>query len=67
MIDGRKGTFWEYDLQSEIPEHSESLGAGNLVNEVGTDKKLGRTIGKLSDSVAVPNFMEKGLTHKSLR
>jgi hypothetical protein len=33
---------------------------------VGTDKKLGRTIRKLSDSVTIPNFMEKGLTHKNL-
>jgi hypothetical protein len=41
MIDGCKSAFGESNLQSKIPNHSEGLGAGDLVNEVGTDKKLG--------------------------
>jgi hypothetical protein len=67
VIDGGKGAVWKSDLQPKISYHSKRLGAGDLVNEVGADKKLGRSVGKFCDGVTIPNFMKKGLTHKLLQ
>jgi hypothetical protein len=48
VIDGSEGAAREGDFQAEIAEHPKGLGAGDLVNEVGTNEKLGGAVGQYS-------------------
>ena len=63
MINRGEGAVREGDFQTEIAEHPEGLGAGDLVNEVGANEKLGGTVGQYSYRMTIPNFLEKSLAH----
>lgn len=67
MIDGSEGPIREGDVQTEIAEHPEGLGAGNLVNQVGANEKLSGAVGQYSYRVTIPNLLEKSLAHDDIK
>jgi len=66
VVDRGKGPPRESHLQAQIAEHAEGLGAGDLVDQMGADKNLGRAIRQLAHGMPLPNFLKKRLTHKNL-
>ena len=67
MINSGEGAAREGDIETEITEHPEGLGAGDLVNEVGTNEKLGGAIGQYSYRMTIPNFLKKSLAHDEIK
>ena len=67
MINRGEGAVREGDFQTEIAEHPEGLGAGDLVNEVGANEKLGRAVGQYAYCMTIPNFLEKSLAHDDIK
>ena len=67
MIDGGEGAAREGDFETEITEHPEGLGAGDLVNEVSTYEKLGGAVGQYSYCMTIPNFLKKSLAHDEIK
>ena len=67
MVDRGEGAGREGDLQTEIAEHPEGLGAGDFVNEVSTYEKLGRAVGQYAYRMTIPNFLKKSLAHDEIK
>ena len=67
MVDGGKGAFGKGDFEAKIPKHTKGLRAGDLVNEMSSDKELSRAVGQFFDGVPIPNFMKKGFTHRGIK
>jgi hypothetical protein len=44
-------------LPAARPQHVERLRAGDLMDEVKTDKKLGLAIGELPHGMRIPDFL----------
>ncbi len=65
VVDSGEGAVRVFYLEPEIPEHTEGLRAGDLVDEVGSDEELGLAIGQCADAVRVPNFFEQAFSHRS--
>ena len=67
VIYGGEGAAREGNFQTEIAEHPEGLGARDLVNEVGTNEKLGRAVRQYSYRMTIPNLLKKSLAHDELK
>jgi hypothetical protein len=67
VIDGSEGPIREGDVQTEIAEHPEGLGAGNLVNQVGANEKLSGAVGQYAYRMTIPNLLKKGLGHDEIK
>ena len=65
VVDSGEGAVRVFYLEAKIPEHTEGLRAGDLVDEVGSDEELGLAIGQCADAVRVPNFFEQAFSHRS--
>ena len=63
VVNRGEGSLRKGDFEAKIPKHTERLRAGDLVNEMRSDKELSRPVGQFSDGVPIPNFMKKGFTH----
>ena len=63
VIHRGKGAVGILHLQSEITDHSEGLGAGHLVDEVGPDEELGAAVAQGAHRVSVPDFLIEGFSH----
>jgi hypothetical protein len=57
VIDSRKGPMGVFDLQSEIPDHAESLRTGHLVDKVRSDEKLCAAIAQSAHGMSIPDFL----------
>ena len=60
VVDRREGAVRHRDLQAEIAQHAEGLGAGHLVDEMRADQQLRLATGQRADGVRVPDFFEQG-------
>jgi len=67
VIDSGEGAGREGDVQTEIAEHPEGLGAGDLVNQESTNEKLGGAVGQYSYRMTIPNFLKKSLAHDEIK
>jgi len=59
VVNGREGAVRESDFETEVAQHAEGLGGGDLVDEVGADEELGLAVGQGADGVGVPDFFEE--------
>ena len=64
VIDRGKGALWKGDFESQIPKHAEGLRTGDLMDQMGANKKLSRPVGKFFDGMPIPNLMKEGFAHK---
>ena len=63
VVDGRERAVGIENLQAEVAEHAESLGARHLVDEVGADQKLGPTVGERANGMFLPDLIKKRFAH----
>ena len=59
VVDGRESAVGHGDLEPQVAEHAEGLGAGDLVDEVGAYQQLGLAVGEGADGVGAPTFSKR--------
>jgi hypothetical protein len=64
VIDGRDRPLRHGDTQTARAEHVERLGRRDLVDQVQPDEQLGLAARERTDSMRVPDFLEKGCRHR---
>ena len=66
MIDGGHGAFRVPHGQPQVPQGCESLGTGDLMDQVQADEQLGGAPGQLGNPMQIPDLVVEGAGAQSL-
>jgi len=67
VVHGGEGALGKAHRKTQVPQHLERLGTGDLMDEMQPDKELGLSTGEFAHAVRVPNLVEEVAAGHMLR